>query len=406
MLRVKLDAEVTELRADALAHLPVVLADARREDDGVEAAHRRGVRADELADLVGNDVERKLCALVARLGCGGNVAAVGRNAGHAEEAALLVHVRVHLVGVHAGLVHDVGDDRGVNVAAARAHLDTGKGGEAHRGVQHLAVLDRRDGGAVAEVAGDDLRALRTAAEQLDALAGDIAVGRAVRTVAADGVLLVHVVADGVNIGVVGHGRGVERGVEHEDLGRLRHGGEAALNAHDVRAGVQGRKVTAELELRQHLIGEQHRLREISAAVDDAVADGLDLVHGLHRAVFCAEQRVDDDLGGDGVVGHRDLFFIDRAGLEVLMLDLAVDPDTLAETLCTDNARGRIKQLILERAGACVYNEYIHENDPPIIMSLTSLLYAPFSTNSSRRAHIFERWVKNSSAALATPPGKW
>ena len=111
-------------------------------------------------------------------------------------------------------------------------------------------------------------------------------------------------------------------------------------------------------------------------MDDAVTDRLDLIHALHRAVLRTEQRVDDDLGGDGVVGHRDLFFIDRAGLEVLMLDLAVDADTLAKSLCADNACGRVKQLILQRAGACVYNEYIHEKNPPKIMSFNSSIIRP------------------------------
>ena len=50
---------------------------------------------------------------------------------------------------------------------------------------------------------------------------------------------------------------MERGVKHENLGRLGHCGEAALDAHDVRTGVQGREVAAELEFGQHFIGEQH-----------------------------------------------------------------------------------------------------------------------------------------------------
>ena len=169
---------------------------------------------------------------------------------------------------------------------------------------------------------------------------------------------------------------MERGIEDQHLGGIRHRSEAALDAHDVRAGVQGREVTAKFELCQHFIGEQHRLREISAAVDDAVADGLDLIHALHRAVLRTEQRVDDDLSGDGVVGHRDFLLVDRAGLEVLVLDLAVNADALAKALCADNACGRVKQLILQRAGACVYNEYIHEKNPPKIMSFNSSIIRP------------------------------
>ena len=50
--------------------------------------------------------------------------------------------------------HQVEQNAGIEIAAARAHDDPAGRGQAHAGVDRLAVLDRGDAGAVAEM-GDD-----------------------------------------------------------------------------------------------------------------------------------------------------------------------------------------------------------------------------------------------------------
>ena len=84
-------------------------------------------------------------------------------------------------------------------------------GEAHRGIDAFAVLDRRDGAAVAKVAGDDPGAFK-AAVQLAVAGGDVAVAGAVEAIAADGIFFIIFIGDTEHIGFTGHGL-VEGGVK-------------------------------------------------------------------------------------------------------------------------------------------------------------------------------------------------
>ena len=75
-----------------------VLAHAGGEDHGVQAAHGGGTGADALGDLVAEDVDSQLGALVA-LGSGGlQVTEVGGDAGDAQHAGLLVQGALHALG--------------------------------------------------------------------------------------------------------------------------------------------------------------------------------------------------------------------------------------------------------------------------------------------------------------------
>ena len=55
----------------------------------------------------------------------------------------------------------------------------------HRGVERLAVLDRRDAGAVAHVAGDEAELVEVLLHQVGAAARDVLVRGAVEAVLAD-----------------------------------------------------------------------------------------------------------------------------------------------------------------------------------------------------------------------------
>ena len=85
------------------------------------------------------------------------------------------------------------------------------------------------------------------------------VRRAVEAVAAHALLLVKLVGQPVEIGV-GRQRVVKRRVEHGDV---RHGGKQPAhlaNAGDVHRVVQRRERIERLDLRQHLVGDERRLR--------------------------------------------------------------------------------------------------------------------------------------------------
>ena len=102
------------------------------------------------------------------------------------------------------------------------------------------------------MAGDYLCALGFAAEQFYHLAGNIAVGGAVRTVTADVVLLVHFVGQRVHVGFRRHGL-VERGVKYEHLRNARHYRKTSVNSLEMRTGVKRRKIVTKLKLCQNIV---------------------------------------------------------------------------------------------------------------------------------------------------------
>ena len=71
-------------------------------------------------------------------------------------------------------------------------------------------------------------------------------------------------------------------------------------------------------------------------MDDAVADGVDLLHGADNAVFGAGELLNDrgdclGVGGHGNVLVEDGLAADQGGV----LEVAVDPNSLAEALGHD-----------------------------------------------------------------------
>lgn len=176
--------------ADIFTQVAGVLADAAGEDYCVNAVHRGNICADELADLIALDASCKSGSLVACL-CGGeNVSVVARYAGDAENAGLLVEDFSCLCGSPALFLLKIGDSRGINSAAARAHDEAVEGSKTHARVDNLAVLDSGYGRAVAEVAGDELDILEVNTHNFRAASADEAVRCAVEAVAANLVLLV------------------------------------------------------------------------------------------------------------------------------------------------------------------------------------------------------------------------
>ena len=309
-------------------------------------------------------VERELCAVVA-LGSGGvEIAEVGADAGDAEHAGLLVEDVEHLVDADAVLVHDELDHAGVEIAAASAHRQADQRGEAHGRVDALAAVDRADGAAVAHVAGDKLELFDGLAHELGAAGGHVAVARAVEAVAADAVIPVIFIRNGVHIGLSGHGL-VERGVEHGDHRHVvAHDGAAGVDAGDVGGVVQRGERRALLERGHDGVVDFDRAGELLAAVDDTVADGVDLLHGGDHTVLGAGQLVDDRGDGLGVGGHRQVFVKDGlAADERGVLEVAVDADALAQTLGQDVFGLHVDQLILQGRAAGIDDKNFHIQIP-------------------------------------------
>ena len=209
------------------------------------------------------------------------------------------------------------------------------------------------------MAGDDLQLFDGLAHQLGAAGGDIAVRGAVEAVAADAVLLVIIIGDRVHIGLSGHGL-VESSVEHGDHRDVAHNGLAGVDAGDVGGVVQRSEGDALFDRLHDLVVDQHGGGKLLAAVDDAVTDGVNLLHRAYNAVFLARQLVDDSGDRLGVRGHGDVFVEDRlVAYERAVLEMAVDADALAKALGHDGFALHVDQLIFQRGAACVDDENFH-----------------------------------------------
>ena len=84
--------------------------------------------------------------------------------------------------------------------------------------------------------------------------------------------------DGIAVGLRGHGH-MERGVEHGDLGLAGHGLFAGLNAHEVGGVVQRAQGDAVADGLLAGLVDDAALNKLVAAMQDAVADSVDLVNG-------------------------------------------------------------------------------------------------------------------------------
>ena len=100
---------------------------------------------------------------------------------------------------------------------------------------------------------------------------------------------------------------MERGVEHRDL---RDAGTEELarrvDALEVGRVVQRREVDAVLDLVDHRVVDEHRAGQLLAAVDDAMADGVDVGERLdarHRGLG-RDQPAQDVIEGGAVVAQR------------------------------------------------------------------------------------------------------
>ena len=141
-----------------------------------------------------------------------------------------------------------------------------------------------------------------------------------------------------------------------------------------------------------LIGDDDGLGKLLAAVDDAVTDGVDLLHGADDAVLLVDKGVEHGLNGLVVRGHGDFGLLDRflAGQLGLIGEAAVDADALAKTLGKQLARSGVEQLILQGGRACVNDQYVHK-------------YTPFFEGGLQSARISDRIMKNDRCRNHTLP---
>ena len=206
------------------------------------------------------------------------------------------------------------------------------------------------------MAVDDARALF--AHDLTGAGGHEAVGRAVETVAADGVVLVVLIRNGVNVRFRRHGH-AERGVEHGDLRHAGHRRLARLDAHEVGGVVQRPEREALFDGGFARVVHDAGLGELNAAVEHTVADGADLRHRLDNAVFLAGQLFENGLDRFLVGGERNVRFVNGLAVLGLVGQTAVDADALTKTFGEQRLVLHVDELILQRRAAGVDNQNLH-----------------------------------------------
>ena len=351
---VNLVAENFQVVHGHLADELAVLADTTGEHQCVDARECHGDAADFAGEPVGEGFEGDLCTHVA-FACGLRQSAhVVRKSGEAEQARFLVHELVEAVDVVTVLFADEEEDGRVKGAGAGAHDEAFQRGEAHGGVNALAVQDGGAAGTVTEVGRDEADFFGLLAENLGGFAGHEAVACAMGAVTADFVFFVELVGDAVEVSHARHGL-VEGGVEHGDLREAREELGGAFHTGGVCGFMQR--------------GEQ---RDAADVVDDFLRDALalDVLAAVHYAVADGFNRVGEFLFGEELLHFGDGFGV-RGAVEIevdvafgaLGLHVAIHADIFDEAAGDGLFGLGIDDGELDRGAAAIKNEYAHIKKP-------------------------------------------
>ena len=347
---IDLVAENLEVVHRHLADELAVFANAASEYEGVDARESHGDAADFTGEPVGECFESNLGAHVA-FACGLRQGAhVVRKTGEAEKARFLVYKLVETVDIVTVLLADEEEDGRVKGAGAGAHDEALERGEAHGGVNALAVQNGGAAGTVTEVSGNEAGFFGLLAKDTASFGSHETVAGAVGAVTADAVFFVELVGDAVEVGLARHGL-VESGVEHGDLRERREELGGAFHTGGVSRFMQRGKQSDATNVVDDFLRDALAL-DVLTAVHHAVADSFD---GFDELLF-GEELLDfgDSFGVSGAIEIE----VDVAG-RALCLDVAVNADIFDEA-ARDGILGLgVDDSELHRRAAAVKYEYAH-----------------------------------------------
>ena len=294
-----------------------------------------------------------MCLLVAFACCLRERTHVVREAGEAEQAGFLVHEVVELVDsavFFAVLLCDVEEDGRVEATGARAHDKAFERGEAHRGIDALAVQDSGAAGTVAEVCRDEAGLFGLGAENVAGFGSHKAVARAVGAVTADAVLFIELVRNTVEVSLLRH-RLVESRIEHGDLREAREELRGAFHAGCVSRFVERSKKRDAADVVDDFLRDTFAL-DVLAAMHDAVADSFDCACEL----LGIEEFLDlvNSFGMRGAVEVEVDFAFGALGL-----GMTVHADIFDEAACDRFFSFGVDDSEFHRGAATVENEYAH-----------------------------------------------
>ena len=139
-----------------LSYVRSIFSHARGENYAVHAVHNRRVLTDIFLYVVSEQIDSQLVSRIVQSVALRKVSEIAAHSRNSEHTGFFVEVAYRFGNVHVFLVHQVFDNGGVHVAAAGAHGHAFERREAHRGFHRASALDCGNGGAVAEVAGNNL----------------------------------------------------------------------------------------------------------------------------------------------------------------------------------------------------------------------------------------------------------
>ncbi len=196
------------------------------------------------------------------------------------------------------------------------------------------------------------------AHDLAGAGGHEAMGRAVETVAADGVVLVVLIRNGVNVRFRRHGH-AEGGVEHGDLRHAGHRRLARLDAHEVGGLCRGPSGKHFLMAASHASSTTQdsvnsmppwRTRWPTASISAIVSTTpYSLLVSFSRTASIASF----------VGGERNVRFVNGLAILGLVGQTAVDADALTKTFGEQRLVLHVDELILQRRAAGVDNQNLH-----------------------------------------------
>jgi hypothetical protein len=150
-------AEKIQALQTTMPYERAVLTDTARESNGIDAAHRRCIRADVLANSMRIHVERQPAIFVALGRTALDFAHIDR-ARHADETGLSREQLFERATVM--LAQQLEQDAWIEVACPRSHDETFERRHTHARFDTAPVFDRRNARAVAQMTGNDSQVAR------------------------------------------------------------------------------------------------------------------------------------------------------------------------------------------------------------------------------------------------------
>ncbi len=136
--------------ADRSSNSRIIFPDATREHDAIDTPERHTHPRELLGSGIAEHVDGEGC-VGARVSPSVEVPQVCRDAGYAQQAALLIDQCFERRRVEFVLPREIHQHTGVEVATARAHDDSAGRGQAHAGVNRPTLLHRGDARTIAEM---------------------------------------------------------------------------------------------------------------------------------------------------------------------------------------------------------------------------------------------------------------